>query len=1838
MNFVQQLEECLRDLAAEARKKHPGVKEASERATLKLRSLKTSYVSAVRQASSGHGQNKHPTTRLFQSSDLLHPFLLAANYPTATNNLLEISFRAVRLLMEADAVVPADGLNLVRVWMIQAHVVAAYYQRQYHNKTFAMSSRHGPEEATSAATSSSSWFSWGASSSTTTSAGAASIDAVSTAASMTATTTKLSVKNAVSSSSGQTGQNAQSPVAMERLALEILSCLLQLLELLKAYPDSLTPELWTNAVALACLWLYQLPPRHKVQQAAQATTVQVLMLLFQQQQQQQPQTKNARAQKFRADTWQDLWALASSSTATTTSSPPLQFAGAFALCKTTTTAPQPAFALELVTQIWKDGYFQAADDERQFLQTLSVTKGLWQQQQRQLLSVEMTLRTIQWSLVLLQTRSAEYPAECREIFAYMIQPIAAATDACRSHHDFEDGFVYDAKEGEAQAQPEDDDGSDVRRAPQRNEALSSFLPPPVLWKAGFAVEAVHVILDYNSKNSSSPERLLLLNDKKLVASLTESLSHFATIGASCRDHILQMVDFCDYQMTTANLKPAVIHKAELAVLSGTAGVVFGESDSKAELRKTPSSLANSNSSSSTVLGEALWIAFQSVLQIADSLHDLDDPTTLLEETFAPFLAILQHYLKRVVGSKDMVELSLKGYSQLASVCLPLPDCSMQRKALLTSLAKLSLPSWGKHDPSCQLQEHHVRTLICLLKIVHSFYESISSEWDLILWTFEELSVLHIASPLLSDEAYHSALAVSAVYGRLGAFSTCFSDESFQKMTEALTDICEASMKDRDIVGDSETVLPGKTAVFVESSDKRPEGKETIGGKIMSIGVKAIYGSSDHGDSEKSTSLPLVYRTKDIFYEDYRKSFVDRVAASKQNVRIASIGRLPFSLTLLADLAMTNTFRSQECGEAMSSQLSRLAASTAAVRPFVMDIMTLLIMSQLSKTEQGLLGTAGPSRVVFPDPMLSQLLASEPIAVEETHQTREISHKDILAPLCETIRSTGRADVAESALGVMSMVLQGSGHKLRGSAWSMIIESVASLSGNPTYRVDRSKPEWSSCCLMAFQCLKLIVDDFLTELPPAQGTEKGYLLKCCSAFVSSRHDINTSLTAIGLLWTIADQDSGVESIDLAFSKLVELSSDTRAEVRNAVINTLFSFVVGRGGGFSALRWKTCFTKTIFGLYDSVEAHANAKEPEQKPTSGKLDRYKVGVHHSRDSASKQWVATQALVLRGIIRVLRSFFREILVSADVVIEDPDVPWFQDAWVRILDFAFEAANQFGGRDSLDIRTVGVELLGICCQLTSKAGIHAAATPARVGTNMEVVNGALRSVRESQTSKTPMAHSHSMETVVLRERLFVESFESLECFRDAVAETQSSNTGFPDDTDLQILHKFALALSSVWECCKDCELLPRTIQETSGVNSSSNTKMSSEDEKLEARFVSVVASVLFASTNRDNARFLNQAQRGALELLKTMARNGSYRAFDQLISYGGGAFFVRKDQEGVDESESAEFTTESALNLLNHEAVAIVSEEISKDGLPDDCVLFILRRTLDLFSEEFPRDSSKWRRRHLKRFIPIIVRGLKIISKYDHGDQVEMIQALWESFTSFLSHALSPVPLGKAHMTKIPRVTELLEIIEVAVTCVPKKSEILLCKPLSEGISASFYAAKQHAGFASSHENSEVGRKSKKHRDELMKLFRSCFATCCRLGPEDRWLRDIAHIVLSGVLSEKKSDPERAVVFEASLIVCQIVQETEGMQTLVICLFPILNQLVLSEEQELKQAACNVLSATNISGILDEARVRYEAAERRADEAENNAKALAATVADLQLQNEKLRREVAVLEASSAL
>ena len=63
------------------------------------------------------------------------------------------------------------------------------------------------------------------------------------------------------------------------------------------------------------------------------------------------------------------------------------------------------------------------------------------------------------------------------------------------------------------------------------------------------------------------------------------------------------------------------------------------------------------------------------------------------------------------------------------------------------------------------------------------------------------------------------------------------------------------------------------------------------------------------------------------------------------------------------------------------------------------------------------------------------------------------------------------------------------------------------------------------------CFCSLLLDFLNDMPGQEETRIA-LLDCCACFGSSRYDVNTSLTAIGMIWTIADQDSPPSAVDVS----------------------------------------------------------------------------------------------------------------------------------------------------------------------------------------------------------------------------------------------------------------------------------------------------------------------------------------------------------------------------------------------------------------------------------------------------------------------------------------------------------------------------------------------------------------------------------------------------------------------------------------------------------------------------------------------------------------------------------
>ncbi|KAI8354550.1 guanine nucleotide exchange factor in Golgi transport N-terminal-domain-containing protein [Choanephora cucurbitarum] len=223
--------------------------------------------------------------------------------------------------------------------------------------------------------------------------------------------------------------------------------------------------------------------------------------------------------------------------------------------------------------------------------------------------------------------------------------------------------------------------------------------------------------------------------------------------------------------------------------------------------------------------------------------------------------------------------------------------------------------------------------------------------------------------------------------------------------------------------------------------------------------------------------------------------------------------------------------------------------------------------------------------------------------------------------------------------------------------------------------------------VAFASLQLICTDFLSLLSPD-------CLRLCIATLGSfgmqSDDLNISLTAVGLLWNLSDfiqtrridlikkQDSAFvdEKIDkehmnidvklededdgnpktysvLWMLLLLQLSHtciDWRPEVRNGANQTLFRTITMNGHVLGPQLWDTCIWEVLFPLLDSIKMSSirASKISLSKASSPNAhnDRDSSGfmLHHSRDTADKQWDETKVLILTGISSIFQDFSNDL------------------------------------------------------------------------------------------------------------------------------------------------------------------------------------------------------------------------------------------------------------------------------------------------------------------------------------------------------------------------------------------------------------------------------------------------------------------------------------------------------------------------------------------------------------------------------------------------------------------
>uniref|UniRef100_A0A673XMU4 Protein MON2 homolog n=1 Tax=Salmo trutta TaxID=8032 RepID=A0A673XMU4_SALTR len=319
---------------------------------------------------------------------------------------------------------------------------------------------------------------------------------------------------------------------------------------------------------------------------------------------------------------------------------------------------------------------------------------------------------------------------------------------------------------------------------------------------------------------------------------------------------------------------------------------------------------------------------------------------------------------------------------------------------------------------------------------------------------------------------------------------------------------------------------------------------------------------------------------------------------------------------------------------------------------------------------------------------------------------------LLNPLKE-LSNVLHADIRQKQLESVLQILQSQGDSL-GPGWPLVLGVIGAI------RNDQGE----SLIRTAFQCLQLVVTDFLPTMPCACLQ---IVVDVAGSFGLQNQELNISLTSIGLLWNISDyffqrgeaitqelereeaalqkqaQEKG-EPLNRPFhpappfdclwlclyAKLGQLCVDPRPAVRKSAGQTMFSTIAAHGTLLQQSTWHIVVWKVLFHLLDCVRKSSTTADKEKIESGGG----NILIHHSRDTAEKQWAETWVLTLAGVARIFNT--RRYLLQ--------QLGDFFKAWEVLLDHIQSAALSKNSEVSLAALKSFQEILQIATPVKDSA------------------------------------------------------------------------------------------------------------------------------------------------------------------------------------------------------------------------------------------------------------------------------------------------------------------------------------------------------------------------------------------------------------------------------------------------------------------------------------------------------------------------------------------------------
>ncbi|KAI8820484.1 uncharacterized protein EV422DRAFT_567906 [Fimicolochytrium jonesii] len=661
---------------------------------------------------------------------------------------------------------------------------------------------------------------------------------------------------------------------------------------------------------------------------------------------------------------------------------------------------------------------------------------------------------------------------------------------------------------------------------------------------------------------------------------------------------------------------------------------------------------------------------------------------------------------------DVFAMVIRAYQNITTV-VGLLGLTSHRDAFLASLSKSCLPQGsfpesGGYDKMASPQSSYASGSQAAFRPGNAVLTDRN-----VLCIRALINVAQSLTTVLEDKAWYQILETLQVADKLITMGKTGKKES--SSMSLISDTKDTRLRSGSIVPQTQTVVGGQENQYVTllvSAKKLMESTSVMDERNLLEFVRALCtlarttaaGAAQAASGSGGT-------TKDSMKLAEEKSFA---VAKLHDVILLNIGRLMKSQDLamwdfvifeLIDLAhspaCTGPIRTQLC-----LTLSDVLLAAVQVADFNDNAVELKLLGPLRKlilTEPGTTALASPTN---------------------DNEDREKASK-----------TAWFVEVQKSGLETINKILQTSGQHLS-AGWPLILEVIHAVVSSRIRKsrtkdpkpvtetetaqaavvVEAAIPKASGLVRVAFPCLQLICTDFLSLLQP---TVLHQCIEALGNFGSQTDDLNISLTAVGLLWSMSDfvltrrqdlervktaspepqevneqqeqptsapvvavgglappqssikrstsaciaalkEPLSKETMDalwmLLLGHLSQLCSDPRPEVRNSANQSLFRTLSMNGAKLNLQAWEQCIWSVLFPLLERVQASSEDETARRTSVPSSDTPYSASP-----STAKQWDETKVITLSGISRCLFDFLNVLVELGD---------GFDRAWSLFLDY----------------------------------------------------------------------------------------------------------------------------------------------------------------------------------------------------------------------------------------------------------------------------------------------------------------------------------------------------------------------------------------------------------------------------------------------------------------------------------------------------------------------------------------------------------------------------------------